>query len=140
LTRAVANTEFRHDLAISYRKLGEMLLLTGETARALENFRQALPLIESLSAQSPMNAFKRRDLALTYSGLGAASVKLASETRASSDQQKGHWGEARAWYQKSLGIWEDLRDKGTSGSGDAGKPAEVAHEIARCEVALDRAG
>lgn len=134
------NTEFRHDLAISYRKLGEMLLKTANPARALANLQQALPLIESVSAQSPMNAFKRRDLALTYFSLGAAYMKLASEKMLSADKQREHWGEARAWYQKSLGIWQNMRDKGTSGGADAGMPDEVAREIARCDVALARSG
>jgi serine/threonine protein kinase len=138
--RDPANTEFQHDLAISYRKFGEMLLNTADTARALENFRQALPLIESLSAQSPMNALKRRDLALTYLGLGAAQTKLASKKMISTDQQKEHWNEARAWYQKSSGIWQEMRSKGTLRGADSGKPDEVAREIIRCDAALDRSG
>jgi tetratricopeptide (TPR) repeat protein len=138
--RDPANAEFRHDLAISYRKLGEMLLKTADTARALQNFHQALSLIESLSAQSPMNAFKRRDLALTYFNLGAAYIKLTSKKMISADQQKEHWSEARAWYQKSLGIWQNMRAKGTLRGADSGKPDEVAREITRCDVALDRSG
>lgn len=83
-----------------------------------------------------MNANKRRDLALTHVAPGISYVKLASEKRSSGEQRNAHLREARASFQKSLDIWQDMHARGTLIAADAGKPDEVAREIARLEHLL----
>lgn len=61
---------------------------------------------------------------------------MAADLRAVTGKQKENWRAARDWYQKSLGIYKEMKSKGTLGGADAGKPDEVAREIANCDAAL----
>jgi hypothetical protein len=45
--------------------------------------------------------------------------------------------EARAWYQKSLDIYQDMKSRGTLSGADTSKPDEIAKEIAKCDAALN---
>jgi tetratricopeptide (TPR) repeat protein len=126
------NTETQYDVALSYRKIGEALTRNGDVASALDNYRQALPGFEALVARSPANAKTRTDLALTYYDLGMARSKFEPAKSQSEDR----WREARGWYQKSLDIYQDMKSKGTLNGTDAGKPDELAKEIAKCDAAL----
>lgn len=40
--------------------------------------------------------------------------------------------------QKSLNIWQEMESKGTLTAADAGKPDEVAREIAKCDAGLKK--
>ena len=131
-----SNAETRYDVALSYSMIGEALATTGDVSGALENYRQALPGFEILVAQSPTNAKTRRELAHTYYDLGMAQSKFASAPNQSEDR----WRDARDWYQKSVGIYLDMKSKGTLSSADASKPEEISREIARCDDALKKAG
>ena len=43
--------------------------------------------------------------------------------------------EAADAYRKSLDIYQDMKNKGTLSGADAGKPDEIAKEIAKCDAA-----
>jgi hypothetical protein len=51
-------------------------------------------------------------------------------------QSENHWQAARDAYQKSLDIYQDMKSKGTLNGADAGKPDELAKDIAKCDAAL----
>jgi non-specific serine/threonine protein kinase/serine/threonine-protein kinase len=62
--------QLRRDLSASYTKIGDMLWLTGNPARAADMNRRALALDEVLAADEPSNPKARERLASTYSMLG----------------------------------------------------------------------
>ena len=66
--------------------------------------------------------------------LGAAHAALAAKTGPSKVSQE--WRAARDAYQKSLDIFQDMKNKGTLKGADATKPDELEREIARCDAAL----
>jgi serine/threonine protein kinase len=130
------NVETQYDVALSYRKIGEALTTIGDAAGALDDYRKALPIFEGLVTRSPANAKKRADLALTYYDLGLGQLKLASADRGLREHSSDHWREARDYYQKSLNIWQEMKNQGTLSGAYAGKPDELARVIARCNAAL----
>jgi hypothetical protein len=101
---------------------------------AVDSALQGIKIDEALVAASPANATARNTLAQLYSQLGASHAALAMKAGAS--KQTEHWQAARDAYQKSLGIYQDMKGKGTLSGADAGKPDEVAREVARCDAAL----
>ena len=46
------------------------------------------------------------------------------------------WHTARAWYQKSLAIWVDMRAKGTLSKVMNGEPTSLAALLARSDAAI----
>jgi serine/threonine protein kinase len=135
-----SNAETQYDIALSYRKIGEVLARIGDQKAALDNFREAAPIFEVLAKRSPTNTKTRGGVALTYFDLGNGHAKLASSAKSANSPWIEHWQEARKWDQKSLDIWQDLRNHGTLTKADTDKPDEVAREIAKCDAGLKKLG
>lgn len=133
-----ANGYLRRQLALTYVRLSTNLSNQEELARAIENARRAISLGEALTTADPKNATALGTLADSYTQLGKCHTLLATKASTPADKRKGHWVEARAWYQKGLEIWQNLRQKGLLNGADAGKPDELAREIAKCEAALSK--
>lgn len=55
-------SEWQLDLAMIYRQLGNFYLMTNDKSAALKNFEQSLPIFQRLSAESPENTNRKRDL------------------------------------------------------------------------------
>ncbi|CAN5852438.1 hypothetical protein BH20ACI4_BH20ACI4_15730 [soil metagenome] len=63
LTDAYSNySEWQLDMAMIYLRIGEFYLKTNDKSAALKNFEQSLPIFERLSAESPENIKRKRDL------------------------------------------------------------------------------
>jgi len=58
-----ANTQFRHDMFISYAKLGLFAEQRGDLPEAIRRFEQMVVLMWELSQKDPANAQWRQDLA-----------------------------------------------------------------------------
>ena len=69
-------------------------------------------------------------------GQGFQSIKQISYDQYIGKLSREHWQEARNWYQKSLDIWQDLRNHGTLTKPDTDKPDEVTREIAQLDHLL----
>jgi serine/threonine protein kinase len=134
------NVETQYDVAQSYLRIGEALKRTGDANGALENLRAALPIFQSISERSPINAKIQRDLALTYLELGDTTAKIAVTAKLSSAKRAEQWREARDAYQKSLDIYQEMKNKGTISRADAGKINALAVDIAKCDAALKMFG
>ena len=65
-----------------------------------------------------------------------AAAKLAAKAGTSNVKQNEQWRAAKDAYQKSLDIYQDMKSKSTLSGADAGKPDELAKEIAKCDAAL----
>ena len=130
------NDDFRKQWAIVYlatsRFQGEIDDPEGAAASALEG----ITITEALVAASPKNAGAQNTLAQFYSQLGASHVKWALKAETSKELQTEHWRRAKEAFGKSLGLYQDMKSKGTLSAADASKPDELASEIARCNAAL----
>jgi len=130
--------ETRIDLVNIYTSLGNLLMRTGEINKASNYLRQGQELFESTSKSDPKNIPLRRGLADADAKLAELQTKLASRIKYSNAERTARWREARKWYQESLYIWQEMRDKATLSHIDMNKFAEVSRELAKCDAALGR--
>jgi eukaryotic-like serine/threonine-protein kinase len=136
LTADASNTRARNEISMIYADIGNALAATGDIQGADASFAQAIPLAEEVSAHSPTNAKLRARVALHYLEVGKLHEKIAQARGSSGANETTKWKIARDWLQRSLGIWQDMKSKETLSRLDAGKPDEVAQEIAHCDHAL----
>ncbi len=127
--------EARRYLTNMYTSTGR---LQGHTELAIDYFRKAIRLAEESCSADPQNARMRRGLAETYSGM--ATVYSSMPAKSAPSKNIKSLGEARSWYQKSLDIYQDMKNKGTLNGAVASKPDEVARDIAKCDDALKKLG
>ncbi|HEX8183225.1 MAG TPA: protein kinase [Blastocatellia bacterium] len=135
---AADSTNLLHsaELSLSYNFLSLMLAKTGSGARALETSQKAREIVENLSTANPENAELRAVLAFTYSNLGSIHATLAANKKESRTAQAASWREAREWFERSLEIYTDLKNRGAWTSATFGSPEQAAAEIAKCDAAL----
>ncbi len=130
------NTELQLRKGWGYYRLSDVQSLSGDVSHAEENAQQARNIFEQAVASNAKNTTAAKYLAVVYAQLGKCQALLASSRGAPADKRTDHWQEARDFYQKSLDIYQDMKSKGTLSVADAGKPDEIAREIARCSAAL----
>jgi tetratricopeptide (TPR) repeat protein len=70
----------RRELAIAIDKRGDILLMDAQPAGALENFRQALAILEPMANADAQNVLLRQDVAGTWSNIGRALVVQGKHT------------------------------------------------------------
>ncbi|HEV2880013.1 MAG TPA: protein kinase [Pyrinomonadaceae bacterium] len=117
---APANVEARQSLAISYVKLGDVLgnanfNNSGDAAGAMQSYRSAAEILETLYAADPANPKTRRLLGLIYERLGTML------------EAAGKVDEALETYRKSRAIREPLAADFPTDT-DAVRDAAIAHE------------
>jgi non-specific serine/threonine protein kinase/serine/threonine-protein kinase len=125
-------------LSIALNAMGLLLVKTGR-ATAVDYLRKGLEIRQQLLAAEQSNPRRRDRVANSYANLGDAEVMLASRPRSPSASRIIHWRQARSWYMKASEIYVDLRAKGMVRADDAGEPDRIAREIAKCDVALNKA-
>ncbi len=132
-----SNTRHADDLGLIYTGMGNLLARSGDLPGAQSAFDTAVPLAEAAVARSSSNQKGKVNLALTYFGIGGlrAAMSLGSQSAA---RREASWRDARGWYQKSLNIWQTMRTSGRLLPVNAGKIAEAAREIEKCDAALAR--
>ena len=120
-----ADNALRKDLAVSYRRLGEIRgwpyrANLGDTQGALENFRRAAALLESCLRERPDDASARFELAKAENGVGVVLVR------------KGNPYEAQTWQARALARAKALTDR---------QPRNTAYrqELAESELYLGQA-
>jgi non-specific serine/threonine protein kinase/serine/threonine-protein kinase len=117
----------RADLAYGYGGLGLALAQTGNATEGLAAERTALSSYEKLEAARSSNVGLLRDYAETLDRAGQTCLLNATNNNAN---------EAKQFFQQSLVIWTEMRDRGTLSKVDANKPDEIQAEIAKCDAAL----
>jgi tetratricopeptide (TPR) repeat protein len=123
--------------------IGDLQLALGDSTGALENYRQALLLLEAQVPAAPFNMHGRSLLAGCYHRLGRLYAALASQvgqTNAPSVQQIEHWRTACTWYQKDLRIWNEWTKWGVSSAYDKTKREQAARALAQCQAMLEKLG
>jgi tetratricopeptide (TPR) repeat protein len=69
-----SNTEWQHDLLVSYERLGDVLVAQGKLYEALQAYRDSRAIAERLAASNRSNTEWQRDLSVSYTKLGDVLV------------------------------------------------------------------
>jgi serine/threonine protein kinase len=114
---------------------GYVKMNTGEVEKALEIFRKALTVRESLVTEAPANVDYRFRLADLWSTLAEAYETLAKKVSTPSAKLE-NWQEARLWYQRSLDSINKMRDENLLSKGRLEYIPSLAEGVARCDAEL----
>lgn len=120
---------------MSYVYIGELLARAKDFNGGLENYLQAQTLHESLAMADPLNAYARHTLAATYSKVAETHRQMADMAKTTAGKNHS-WNHARTAYQRSLEIYQALRDEGVSWQTDTVKLGDIARQIAICDALL----
>lgn len=112
------DVEMQNSLAAIYEGIGSALLKAGKTDEAIENFQKAIELRESEIKNDSQNTPARADLAKNYLEAGKSVERI--------DKQS-----ARELYQKSLEVWNVLRQQNALRKIDEKKLEETSAALAR---------
>ena len=126
----------RKYLVYNYLRLGDAQLKSKDAAAAQLTYEKCLMLAESRVAADATNAGAQADLADSLARLGALNLSEGSNLDLPIKTRKSHLNSARAWYQKSLNLWLDMRKHGILSGVLSQSPDQVAAELAKCENAL----
>jgi tetratricopeptide (TPR) repeat protein len=129
-----ANADSQSKWAYVCLAMSQVQAQAGDLSSAVETGLQGIKIDEALLAASPVNALARSTLAQLYDKLGGYDTQLAAKM--DDGKQTEEWRAAKAAFEKSLGIYQDMKSRGTLSAADAAKPDELASEIARCNAAL----
>ena len=132
------NAQARSDLSACYQSVGDSQVSFGEATKAVENYRRAVVIRQELSAEDVQNAEEQVDLASSYAKLAQAYVILASRPKTAPADRAARWLEARSYLQKSLKLWNSMRQSGTLPGSEASQPDEIIRKIARCDTELEK--
>jgi non-specific serine/threonine protein kinase/serine/threonine-protein kinase len=124
------NADFRRQWAYTYLALSRFQAKANDLNAAIESAQEGIKIDEVLVASSPANVAGRMTLALLYRQMGDC---LAAVPAKGNSQR---WSTAKNAYEKSLEIYQGLKNQGTLAPADASKPDELAKEITKCEAAL----
>jgi len=69
-----SNTEWQHDLSVSYDDLGDVAKAQGNLEDAATAYREGLAIRKKLAAMDPGNTRWQRDLSISYNKLGDVAV------------------------------------------------------------------
>jgi tetratricopeptide (TPR) repeat protein len=132
------NAQARSDLSACYQSIGDSQVAFGDATRAMENYHRSIIIRQELSAEDVHNVEAQVDLASSYAKLAQAYMVLASRSKAAFADRAARWLEARSYLQKSLKLWNGMRQSGTLPGSEASQPDETAREIARCDAELEK--
>ena len=130
------NTDFRRQWAFTYLATGRFQNEINEFEQAVASLSEGLRIEEALVRDSPTDVNVHTTLALLYNHLGLTHAKWAAKSDLPKTGANEHWTKAKEAYGKSLAVYQKLKDNGKLSAADAGKPDELAREIAKCDTAL----
>jgi serine/threonine protein kinase len=130
------NAQALFDLANAHGDLSEALTATGASTEALDHAQQALSILQQLSAADLTNAVYLRNIGLCYENSANALARLAADETRSHAQRVKDWNEARSWFEKALGLFSELRSRGTLMPADSGQIAKFTVKIREGDNAI----
>jgi len=131
-TKDPTNALVGYQRGLMYLSLSMFLADGGDPSGAADKIHEAIKIGEALIAIAADNNSARELMAQSYFQLGKCDALLAA--KAATEKGTDAWREAKGHYQKSLEIYQDMKSKGTLSGADAGKPDELAKEIAKCDA------
>ena len=120
LAKNPADSQTQGELGGTYITSAEIFVAKGDANSALETYRKALTILESDAIRNS----QMRSLAYAYQGVGEIH------------QKANRFQEAKSWYQKSLDVWNGLREQEKLTSDNLTKPDEIKKLIENCEAKL----
>jgi non-specific serine/threonine protein kinase/serine/threonine-protein kinase len=125
----------RSALATTLSRIGRIHTTLGNMPAAMEHFRKALSIRESTVASDPVNVSARRGLGELYADMGESLAQFAATSPAAGNKAQ-YWRDARSWYQRSIDVFVELRNKGQSVS--AADIDDLTQKMARCDGELKK--
>ncbi|MDX2032356.1 MAG: protein kinase [Blastocatellia bacterium] len=119
-------------------RLGECLLKSGDLPGAENAFRRMIQFREEAARASRENVMLQTELAYGYTKFGELFAARAAGEQAPADEQRRHWNEARAWYQRSLEIFHNLQGNEALKGRYAHMPGNISREIDACTAAIHK--
>ncbi len=112
------------DLSNLYMGIGRSLAARGNIPEAAKNFREALPAAVEAAKKSPLNIRTQNRLAIFYFEGGKVLSKLAQSESIENNSQT--LSEAKEWLEKSLEIWNAMKQNNKLSKLNANYPNEVS--------------
>jgi eukaryotic-like serine/threonine-protein kinase len=119
-----------------FQLTADLAIQTKDSGKALESARKEIEMDDRLLATDSANAGAQRNKAVAYAQAGQAHELLASRAAAPAETRKAEWTEARSWFQRSLDLFTDMRNKGTLIPVHAARLDDARHEVEKCDLAL----
>jgi tetratricopeptide (TPR) repeat protein len=123
------NLDARYALTIAEAEVALSTAQEGQRDHALELCRQTIGELEGLSLD-PTNVY--------LCGLRARAYDYLGDTYSALAANEEDWQNARRNYERSLALWNDLRDRKLLLADDTTRPEETARAIAKVDRALAR--
>jgi len=130
-----ASNANRGALAECYTNLGKALTLS-DPADALQQYRNAVELLNHLAASDVNDAQNRTRLADVLADSARLHARIASQTGATDSIRLQQWAAARDLYQRSYHILTELDREGRLAAADRQAPSQLARELAGCSNSL----
>jgi tetratricopeptide (TPR) repeat protein len=127
----------RWDLIESSARTSNALAKDGNTVAALDACRKTQALLAD-TIDDPTNVFLRSYRAYASADLGEALRIIAASNRTALAERRELRVTAKALYQQSADVWEEMRKNGTLSSPDAIRSERLAREIAESHDALKK--
>jgi len=137
--------ETSEDLSLRYQailvrgSIAEMQARLDERDAARAGISRSLELLDGI-APDPANSALDSWRGEVLKHVAAADAALGASTALGTEERREHWRAAHDLYAQSLRIWRDMEARGILTAEDAGKPAELARDITRCDTALAQIG
>jgi eukaryotic-like serine/threonine-protein kinase len=133
------NSLAKANLGFAAIGIANSLVSSGQPDSALPTLQAAIATFQAISPETG-NRYVRTGLASSYSGLGGAYSIWAADQNLSASERRKKWREARSWYEKSLGVWNEKAKRAELESDEREELQIATANIARCDSALQAAG
>jgi non-specific serine/threonine protein kinase/serine/threonine-protein kinase len=131
-----ANAQARRDLAIAHMYLGQTLSRLRDAAGTKKTMATAVGIFEALVRDSSPAGLWQADLAQSYEVCGDTHWNLAEAENITPAQRKQLYREARAWYERALVRYRELKRDAKLEARMADKAAAMVSAIADCDRAI----
>ncbi|MBS1850282.1 MAG: protein kinase [Acidobacteria bacterium] len=130
----------RKYLVYNYLRLGDAQLKVQDAAGAQSTYEKCLRVAKARVTADASNAGALADLAEAYARLGTLHLSEGMKAELPAPARRRRLRSARSWYQASLKLWREIRDRGILRGVQARVPDQVAADLAQCEAALKDIG
>jgi tetratricopeptide (TPR) repeat protein len=128
--------ESRRDLMKMYDVAGVLLMQANELERALDLFKRAETLAESLTQQDPQNARVRSAFAQLSGNMADCERSLAERPEVDAADRAAKLRAACQLYERSLAFWTEVKNRGMLKHLDIAKADAAARDAAECTTAV----
>jgi non-specific serine/threonine protein kinase/serine/threonine-protein kinase len=119
-------------------RISELQFTVGNAAKGLGSLRESLAIFQKLVQTHPDNNDNRNGLSDSYAAFGAEYRQMAVQTDSSKSKRLEDWRAARTYYEKSLDVLVDVRDRGVLSTEERQKMIDIQQNIAVCDAAISR--